>query len=424
MLRRSIVRRHQPLINLYRQTYAYYHVTNSVYSQPKQVEEESPLNKLSQGISAFTSTLLNAPPLRRVTKPNIETLPFTGNATSWEQAIREAQSLVNSADQERIFDPVKVVGKDLWELKGNITKLLGSGHPFIDTIGKHYFESDTNRIRPLLVLLIAKASSVADKDPSRVVPDGPISDTQRRLAEITEMIYTASLLHYDVIDNNEASNAVFGNKMAVLAGDFLLARSSVALAQLKNAECIELMATCIAHLVEGEFMQLQKPKEDMDKNKAFEYYLKQVYLKTSSLIAESCKASSVLAGCTSHVVKAAYDYGNNFGIAFQLLNDVRQFTQIAAHTSTSSPTAWINAPVLMAWTKCPDLGSIIERKFSREGDMEKARLLVYQTNAFKDVMTLADEHIKKAIDSIDHLPTSDARSALVQLVKNLPSRQE
>ena len=319
MLRRSILRRHQPLINLHRQTYAYYHATNSVYSQPKQAEEESPLNKLSQGISAFASTLLNAPPLRRVTKPNIETLPFTGNATSWEQAIREAQSLVNSADQERIFDPVKVVGKDLWELKGNITKLLGSGHPFIDTIGKHYFESDTNRIRPLLVLLIAKASSVADKDPSRVVPDGPISDTQRRLAEITEMIYTASLLHYDVIDNNEASNAVFGNKMAVLAGDFLLARSSVALAQLKNAECIELMATCIAHLVEGEFMQLQKPKEDMDKNKAFEYYLKQVYMKTSSLIAESCKASSVLAGCTSHVVKAAYDYGNNFGIAFQVI---------------------------------------------------------------------------------------------------------
>jgi hexaprenyl-diphosphate synthase len=240
-------------------------------------------------------------------------------------------SLVNTADQERIFDPVKIVGKYLWELKGNITQLLGSGHPFINTIGKHYLQGDTNRIRPLLVLLIAKAICEAPKmtteQPSHegdtlgfTTAENPILPTQRRLAEISEMIYTASLLHYDVIDTAEqVTNPGFGNKLAVLAGDFLLARASLALAQLKKAECIELMATCIANLVEGEFMQLQDPHEkNPDEKKAFDYYLEKIYMKTGSLIAQSCKASSVLAGCSSDVAKIAYDYGRHLGIAFQV----------------------------------------------------------------------------------------------------------
>lgn len=296
-------------------------------------QDDSPFDKLAQGMNVLKSTLLTATPLRKMTRPNIESLPFTGHATSWDQAVKEAQSLVNSADQERIFDPVKIVGKDLWELKGNITKLLGSGHPFINTIGKHYFQGDTNRIRPLLVLLIAKATSQAPKKSTQQLlhedvdsecqvssAENPVLPTQRRLAEISEMIYTSSLLHYDVIDNAEqVTNPGFGNKMAVLAGDFLLARASLALAQLKKAECIELIATCIANLVEGEFMQLHDlNEENPDKQKVLDYYLEKVYLKTGSLIAQSCKASSVLGGCSSDVAKMTYDYGKNLGIAFQV----------------------------------------------------------------------------------------------------------
>lgn len=299
----------------------------------QQQDEGSPFDKLAQGINVIKSTLLTATPLRKVTRPNIESLPFTGQATSWDQAVKEAQSLVNSADQERIFDPVKIVGKDLWELKGNITKLLGSGHPFINTIGKHYFQGDTNRIRPLLVLLIAKATSQAPKKTTQQLlnedtdnechlssAETPILPAQRRLAEISEMIYTSSLLHYDVIDNGEqVTNPGFGNKMAVLAGDFLLARASLALAQLRKAECIELIATCIANLVEGEFMQLHDLNEkNPDKQKVLDYYLEKVYLKTGSLIAQSCKASSVLGGCSSDIAKITYDYGRNLGIAFQV----------------------------------------------------------------------------------------------------------
>lgn len=294
-----------------------------------------PFDKLAQGFNAIKTTILNAPPLQNLTSPAIETIPFTGKAESWDEAVKEAQSLVSSADQERIFDPVKLIGKDLWELKGNITSLLGSGHPFVNTIGKHYLQGDTNRIRPLLVLLIAKATSVAEKktvnqllldngndgDVTEITTmDNPILPTQRRLAEISEMIYTSTLLHYDIIDNNtEVVNPGFGNKLAVLAGDFLLARASLALAQLRKAECIELIATCIADIVEGEFMQLQNPREkNPDEKKAFDYYMEKAYMKSGSLIAQSCKASAVLGGCSREVTHSTYEYGKHLGIAFQV----------------------------------------------------------------------------------------------------------
>lgn len=212
-----------------------------------------------------------------------------------------------------------------------------------------------------------------------------ILPTQRRLAEITEMIHVASLLHDDVIDASEirrgtpSAPAAFGNKLSILAGDFLLARASVALARLRNNEVLELLATVIANLVEGEVMQLQpKPTADgrpngpiksafsslweagsdtaaaaasseapKDKKEAkqdpfegptmdmFENYLQKTYLKTASLIGKSARAAAILGGFGHDVIKsqgldddaqhyartvrdAAYGYGRNLGIAFQV----------------------------------------------------------------------------------------------------------
>ncbi|OBZ71076.1 putative hexaprenyl pyrophosphate synthase, mitochondrial, partial [Choanephora cucurbitarum] len=275
---------------------------------------EAPLDPLTQG---FKPTVLNTP------------FQFKGEATSWNQAISEAHHLVKEND--RLIDPARLVGDDLKQIKSNISKLLGSRHPFLNTVARHYFSGEGKHVRPLLVLLIAQATSIADKTlPTGQVDfksmDTPISyglenitthdvfdrkthytpsvsdqgctilPTQRRLAEISEMIHTASLLHDDVIDasmtrrNLPSANASFGNKMAVLGGDFLLARASLALARLRNAECIELMATCIANLVEGEFMQLRNTKDEAGKVKTlstFDHYMEKTYMKTGSLIALS-----------------------------------------------------------------------------------------------------------------------------------------
>jgi hexaprenyl-diphosphate synthase len=329
----------------------------------------TPFGKIAQQFNVLRSTIFNSPALSELTKPAEDTLPFTGKATSWSHAVLEAKGLVIDTSNDRIIDPVKLVGRDLWDLKGNIGKLLGTQHPLLNTIAKHYFSADGKHIRPLLVLLMAQATSIAPKrhavsaeEEHYQIIDTPISSglknitssttfekdmhytpyvnvegcsilpTQRRLAEISEMIHTASLLHDDVIDESESrrnipsANASFGNKMAILGGDFLLARSSLALARLRNAECIELMATCIANLVEGEFMQLKNTQSDAEtvgpSSSTFGYYLEKTYMKTGSLIAQSCKSSAVLGGCTKEVCNVAFDYGKNLGLAFQVCHFV------------------------------------------------------------------------------------------------------
>jgi len=147
------------------------------------------------------------------------------------------------------------------------------------------------------------------------------------------MIHVASLLHDDVIDTSplrrgalSAPNA-FGNKLSILSGDFLLGRASVALARLGSSEVVELMATVIANLVEGEVLQLRKTSEPETEPtpKGFEEYMRKTYLKTASLMAKSARSSVVLGGCGKGltgegewVKDLAYGYGRNLGIAFQV----------------------------------------------------------------------------------------------------------
>lgn len=151
--------------------------------------------------------------------------------------------------------------------------------------------------------------------------------TQRRLAEISEMIHVASLLHDDVIDNSPtrrsqpSAPALFGSKLSILAGDFLLGRASATLARLGSAEGVELMSTVIANLVEGEVMQLRATSEPetVPTKAGFDRYMQKTYLKTASLMAKSARTAVILGGAEDEGLKdVAYAYGRNLGIAFQV----------------------------------------------------------------------------------------------------------
>lgn len=160
--------------------------------------------------------------------------------------------------------------------------------------------------------------------------------TQMRLAQIVEMIHVASLLHDDVIDKSPlrrgtaSAPAAFGNKLSVLAGDFLLGRTSAALSRLGENEVVELIASVIANLVEGEILQLKAVHgEDLGiagvttpgvGRHNWDLYLQKSYLKTASLMAKGARAAVVLGGCKEGEVwkEAAYAYGRNLGIAFQV----------------------------------------------------------------------------------------------------------
>lgn len=365
--------------------------------------------------------------------------PFTA-------AVSAAQSLLTKglpkAPSGISVDPLRIVGKELKFLTKNIRQLLGSGHPMLDKVAKYYTRSEGKHMRPLVVLLMSQATALAPRLSSsqskhrmatlgltHATVDDPISSpailadvnpdanetidgihvgkydfngdknilpSQRRLAEITELIHTASLLHDDVIDNavtrrsSGSANMQFGNKMAVLAGDFLLGRASVALARLRDPEVTELLATVIANLVEGEFMQLKNTAQDESNpiftDETISYYLQKTYLKTASLISKSCRAAALLGNGAPEVVEAAYSYGRNLGLAFQLVDDMLDYTvsglELGKPAGADLELGLATAPLLFAWKQNPELGPLVGRKFCREGDVERVGFTFFLFSLF------------------------------------------
>ncbi|CAG8975057.1 hypothetical protein HYALB_00009919 [Hymenoscyphus albidus] len=402
--------------------------------------------------------------------------------SSWAQAVSVASNVFSnaaaqSASQGEItVDPLRMVAKEMKFLTGNIRQLLGSGHPSLDTVAKYYTQGEGKHVRPMIVLLMSRATAVTPKSPrhngqqvpididraispmailSDVNPSSPTNNplthtdtsypasesdilpSQRRLAEITELIHTASLLHDDVIDHSvsrrghPSANLEFGNKMAVLAGDFLLGRASVALARLRDPEVTELLATVIANLVEGEFMQLKNTARD-EKNPVWTedtitYYLQKTYLKSASLISKSCRATALLGGSDSKTVDAAYSYGKNLGLAFQLVDDLLDFTvsekELGKPAGADLELGLATAPLLFAWKDNKELGALVGRKFGNEGDVARARELVLQSNGIEQTRALAEEYANRAIASIEAFPESEAKDGLIEMaIKTLKRR--
>lgn len=393
-------------------------------------------------------------------------------------AIRSAAKIVEPkipAD-----DPFSIVSQEMASLAKNIGKLIGTSHPTLNKVAMYYFQSEGKHVRPLIVLLLSKALSAipesertrSDSDELDIhssrkgvddsisplsILDGITADTilsppskpmeqrpldtegilpkQRRLAEIVEMIHTASLLHDDVIDNsatrrgNPSGNMAFGNKMAILAGDFLLGRASVAISRIRNAEVIELLSTTMANLVEGEFMQLKNSIVDNpEANRAtFEYYLHKTYLKTASLMSKSCRATAVLAGANDQVVEACYQFGRNLGLCFQIVDDMLDYTVSEAKfgkpVGADLKLGLATAPVLYAWEKYPELGQMIQRKFENPGDVERARELVSLAGGLEKTRELAISHAQEAIKQLHVLPESSSRNALENLTNAMLKRK-
>lgn len=330
----------------------------------------------------------------------------------------------------------KVVEPYLEQMTKGIIDLLAGHvvptHPLLTKIASYYFELKGKRLRPAIILLLSHALSSASlsPSPSSSSPSAAagatssfVSNSQLQLAAIIEMIHTASLVHDDVLDEAEtrrdllSANAKFGNKFAVMAGDFLLARASINLAQLGNCEVTELMATALGDLIEGEFMQMTGSTD-------FDYYLKKTYLKTASLLANGCRCAAILGGLPRDMVDRATEYGKNIGLAFQIVDDLLDYTcstqELGKPASVDLSLGLATAPVLYARDEYPELDAMIKRKFSGVGDVERARLLVGKSQGIARTMALASKYSELAMaaltDIVGSSPTQLALLALPQVL--------
>ena len=357
--------------------------------------------------------------------------------------------LEDAYDDGRPVNPFKIVDDELRAIGERMRRAVASDIPALSTASEYFFKlgAEGKRMRPTVLMLMASAmtngvmTSAAqggwretDHAPAHQAP-ADVRRRQQRLAEIAEMIHVASLLHDDVLDNAatrrglRALNLEVGNKLAILAGDFLLARASVTLASLRNTEVIELLSRVLEHLVTGEVMQMTAKPESLS---SMDHYVKKTYYKTASLIANSSKAIALLGGHGEESADLAYDYGKNLGLAFQFQDDVLDF--IGSESLLGKPTLGdlkegiATAPVLFAAEEFPELSELIERRFKHSGDVQRAHDLVKKSAGIKRTQDLAREHCDMAISAIERLPASESkyamhcRRALIELAKRAVER--
>ncbi len=308
-----------------------------------------------------------------------------------------------------LFSPVEA---DLRLLTENLKKLVGARHPILYAAAEHLFGAGGKRLRPAIVLLISKAT----------MPDQGITTKHRRLAEITEMIHTASLVHDDVVDESEVRRGVptvhssFGNRIAVLAGDFLFAQASWYLANLDNLAVVKLLSEVIMDLAEGE---IQQGLNRFDTSLSIEAYLDKSYYKTASLMANSAKAAGLLSDASPEMAQNLYHYGRHIGLAFQIVDDILDFTSsvdaMGKPAGSDLKSGNLTAPVLYAIEEKPYLEVLIEREFTQEGDLEQALALVHDSRGIQRSRELAAQNAEQAVATLADLPPSDARQALVDL---------
>jgi all-trans-nonaprenyl-diphosphate synthase len=315
-----------------------------------------------------------------------------------------------------LFTPVEA---DLRQLADNLKQLVGNRHPILFAAAEHLFGAGGKRIRPAIVLLISRATMLQQE----------ITPRHRRLAEITEMIHTASLVHDDVVDESDVRRGVptvhslFGNRIAILAGDFLFAQSSWYLANLDNLEVVKLLSEVIMDLATGE---IQQGLNRFDATISTETYLQKSYYKTASLIANSSKAAGLLSEVSRETVEQMYSYGRHLGIAFQIVDDILDFTSttdtLGKPVGSDLKSGNLTAPVLFALREKPYLEVLIEREFAQEGDLEQALALIQDSQGIQQARDLAAHHTKLAIEHLAVIPPSESHQALINIAEYTLSR--
>ena len=209
----------------------------------------------------------------------------------------------------------RVAADDFAAVNQRILDQLHSDVPLVENIGHYLVEAGGKRLRPLLVLLCARAA-------------GYRGGAHIDLATIIEFIHTATLLHDDVVDTSDrrrgrlTANAKWGNAPAVLVGDFLYSRAFQMMVALENMDIMAVLSDTTNTIAEGEVQQLVNagdPKVSEDN------YLTVIHKKTGALFEAACETAAVLAGCADEERTALKLYGRQLGLAFQLVDDALDY---------------------------------------------------------------------------------------------------
>ena len=293
-----------------------------------------------------------------------------------------------------------------------IHERMGSTVALIPDLSRHLIDSGGKRLRPLLTLAAAKLGGYAGS--------GHV-----KLAAAVEFIHTATLLHDDVVDESSlrrgkvSANIVWGNKPSVLVGDFLFSRAFQLMVETGSLTVLDILAGASAIIAEGEVMQL---KSANNLGVTEEDYLRVVSAKTAALFAAAAESGAIVSAQSPERIAAMRDYGQNLGIAFQLVDDALDYSGRQALMGKSVGDdfreAKVTLPIILAFARSTDATRkfwqrAIETGPQGESDLDRAITLVEETGAISDTMARARRYADLARTCTGaSMPDDEIRSVL------------
>ncbi len=325
---------------------------------------------------------------------------------------------MTAIDIEGVF---RYLARDLHAVERALASHLKSPVPLIPVVGKHITLSGGKRIRPAVLLLCAEACGY--RGPRRTV-----------MAVVTEYMHTATLLHDDVVDlgmvrrGKPAANLLFGNSVTILVGDFLFARASQLMTEDGDIDVLGIYARTLVSLTEGEVLQLTRTRDSGITEKQ---YLNVIYCKTASLIAAASETGAVLAGADAATRKAMFGFGKSVGMAFQLADDILDFTgterELGKRPLQDLREGKVTLPLLHALRTAPApdrerARRVLAKKDPGERDIAFLAGLVARHDGIGYTASRARGFIRQGKRYLKGIPPSSARDALLTLSDYVVSR--
>ncbi|ETE64683.1 Decaprenyl-diphosphate synthase subunit 2, partial [Ophiophagus hannah] len=349
--------------------------------------------------------------------------PSLSSASYWSKVVSEAEKIVGYPTS---FMSLRcLLSDELSNIAMQMRKLVGTNHPLLNTA--RGFVSDTRnnlQMRGLVVLLVSKAAG-----PNLSTEDSIQNDIVSGIysRQITELIHTAFLVHRGIVNISELTSSdgalkdmQFGNKMAVLSGDFLLANACTSLARLQNTKVVEIMSSAIGDLIQGIYYENSSSGKEniLTDDIRISDWKEKVFQSHCVLLAKSCKAAMELAKHAVGIQKMAFKYGKNMSMCHKLNADIQPF--IDGNPNDSLPFNLNSAPVVFhqefvgreVWIKQ------IKETQGKEDliDYSKLQDAIKASKGVTSAIDLCRCHGNSALEALECFPPSEARSALENIV--------
>jgi octaprenyl-diphosphate synthase len=324
--------------------------------------------------------------------------------------------MANALRQPQPIAPVDAVPRlhalladDMQAVNALILQKMQNPVALIPQLAAHLIAAGGKRLRPLLTLASAQLC-------------GYRGAAHHVLAAAVEFIHTATLLHDDVVDHSnlrrgqDTANAIWGNKSSVLVGDFLFARAFELMVDANSLPVLRILSNAAATIAQGEVQQLQTANNLL--TTADDYYAV-IGAKTAALFAAACEVGGIIANRPDAEISALHQYGMELGLAFQLSDDVLDYTGVPGkEPGDDFRDGKITLPVILAFAA----GDAVERDFwqrtlgdgkCEDADFATARNILERHNALTQAMEHAQNHAKAAQSALGIFPDSEWRDCLL-----------